>query len=523
MLIFDHKNMTNVIKTKNITLFALVFSLLAVACDDILETEPQQSLSSETAIQAADDYESAINGAYNALQDVDLGAGALTIYPDIFADNVSFFGSFPTINEIAQQQVNALNPEVEALYADGYTVINQTNIVLDALDRELVPGLDSAFESTIRGEALFLRAMMYFELSRWLCQPWGINENEPNSGLVIRTTPVLSRADVTLGARSTTAELHDQVIIPGLETAIELLPVTNANGRATRFTAMGYLARVRFQRGEYEDAARLAGIILSSGRFSLTTDANGFFVTEFSSESLWELVSRAQDIVVNINITQFTNSRLRDGDVRASVDLVNNGYLKIVTPGQRELIEDVGFTFTDQRVSLLMEARAGTFSSLDNPSSIVHPFKYEDSQTEADNGMPMRLAEFMLMRAEALARSTAGIVNGEALILLNQVRERSIRVINREGQEVDAAPFINYVPSDFGTTEEFIEAIILERRVELAFEGNRYHDLMRLGRPTRFIDGRPGPAPGDDRVIFPIPQDALNANGNLTPNPGFGG
>ena len=507
------------IKIKNITFFSVILSVLTVACDDILETEPQQSLPGETAIQTADDYESAIIGAYNAFQDADLGAGALTIYPDIYADNVSFVGSFPSVQRIAQQEVDALNVEVEALYGDGYTVINQANIILDALDRDLVPGLDEDFANTIRGEALFMRSMMYFELVRWLCQPWGINENEPNSGLVIRTTPVLARQDATANARSTTAEVYDEIILPGLQTAMEILPLSNDNdGRADRFTAMGYLARARFQRGEYAEAAQLAGDIINSRRYALTSEVNGFFVNEFSSESIWELVSTPQDITFNINITQFTNSRLRDGDVRASGDLVNNGFMRIVPEDRRVLIAEGGLTLDDERVSLLMERSRGVLSDFNDPSSIVHPFKYEDFQTEADNGMPMRLAEFMLMRAEALARSTPAMINAEALVLLNELRARSLKVRNAEGQDVDAVPFINYIPSDFSTKEEFLEAIILERRVELAFEGNRYHDLMRLGRPTRAN----GPAPGDNLVIFPIPQDALNANGELMQNPGYG-
>ncbi len=495
-----------------IYLVALGFGLNA--CSDVLETEPQQSLPTNIAIATEGDLETATAGAYNALQDADLGAGALTIYPDIFADNVEFVGSFNSVQDIATQNINALNAEVNGMYSDGYTVVNQTNIIFNALNNNLVTGLSDAVASKARGEAAFIRGVIYFEMIRWFGKPFGIGSDEEQSGLIIRTEPVLTASDIDVAPRNTVTQVYDQ-IIADFQTAIDNLPETNSAGRATKFSAMGYMARVRFQRGEYVEAAELAKQIID-GPFSLMSSVDGFFRNEFSAESVWELVSTSQDVTANINITQFTNRVLRDGDVRASADLIANGYQKIITADMRASLAANGLSAEDDRVSLLIEGPGGITASVNQANTIVHPFKYEDTSTEADNGMPMRLAEFMLMRAEALSRTSSDIPD-EALKLLNDVRLRSLKVSNATGDVVDPAAFLAYSKDDFADFQSFIETVVTERRVELAFEGNRFHDLMRLRRPTR----AGGLSTTDDRIAWPIPQVALNANGAIKQNDGY--
>jgi hypothetical protein len=127
--------------------------------------------------------------------------------------------------------------------------------------------------------------------------------------------------------------------------------------------------------------------------------------------------------------------------------------------------------------------------------------------------MLVRLATFYLMRAEALAR-TEGI-NQESLDLLNAIRTRAIRRVDSEGVQSDASDVISYEAADFADADELIEAIILERRVELAFEGNRIHDLRRLQRDVR------GVAWDADVLVFPIPQREIDANDQLVQNPGY--
>ena len=496
----------------------LAVSVLLGSCEEPLNIEPQQELPIDASFSTVEDLEAAVIGGYNALQDVDLGEGNLVIFPDIYADNVRFVGSFTSMQDVAVQQVNALNAEVIALYGEGYTVVNQANLILSALDGE---GIEVTEDNTadidrIRGEALFLRAVAYFEMVRWFGQPFGVGSDEEQSGLIIRTDPVTATEDIGAAPRNTVAEVYTQ-IADDLAAAAEALPDENLDGQADRFAALAYLAEVRFQQQDYEEVVRLTGEVVA-GPFALTENADGFFRDEFSSESIWELSSTEADADANIHITAFTNRILRDGDVRLSADLINNGYLRIITPSMQAALAARGLTAEDQRVALLVQDPEGNPATLSDPSTLEHPYKYEDAANTADNGLSVRLAEILLMRAEALLRANGDASIDEAVSLLNRVRLRSLRVEDEEGNPEDATPFLAYSADDFGSPNELIEAIILERRVELAFEGNRYHDLARLRRPTR----SGGPAPGDDLFIFPIPQRAINANDQIQQNSGYG-
>ncbi|MEM9933924.1 MAG: RagB/SusD family nutrient uptake outer membrane protein, partial [Bacteroidota bacterium] len=103
--------------------------------------------------------------------------------------------------------------------------------------------------------------------------------------------------------------------------------------------------------------------------------------------------------------------------------------------------------------------------------------------------------------------------------LLNEIRNRAIRTIDAGGAEGDASAYVSYVVGDFASADELIEAIILERQVELAWEGNRFHDLNRLGRPM--VNDRASSPSGADNLVWPVPQRDIDANSNLVQNPGY--
>jgi len=118
-----------------------------------------------------------------------------------------------------------------------------------------------------------------------------------------------------------------------------------------------------------------------------------------------------------------------------------------------------------------------------------------------------RLGEILLIKAEALNEVTPG--SAAALALLNQLR-------NRNGHPVAAA-----------LAGPITRAIILnERLFELFGENKRRQDLIRFGQYTGRTDAASGivggkTASADYYVLFPIPQSQIDANPNLTQNPGY--
>ena len=324
-------------------------------------------------------------------------------------------------------------------------------------------------------------------------------------GVPIMTKAVFTSDDVTFPARNTVAEVYTQAIAD-LEEAAALLPETNARGQATRYAALAYLAEIAFQQRDYPRAATLAGQVMA-GPFDLTAEPVDFFVNEGSSEEIWAYIHTQQDNPgVNGSLPTFHHVNGRGGDVVVSEDLVENGFNKIVTDAQQSAIDAAGYTVEDLRFTQLTSVQPG--------SDIIYIEKYEGFANNDDDAPIHRLAEYLLMRAEALARNDG--INQESIDLLNRVRTRALRVRDAAGEVVaESNDLVSFETGDFANADELIEAIILERRVELTFEGNRLHDLLRLRRPVK------GKTWDDNLVRWPVPQRELDANANLEQNPGY--
>lgn len=140
-------------------------------------------------------------------------------------------------------------------------------------------------------------------------------------------------------------------------------------------------------------------------------------------------------------------------------------------------------------------------------------FDYLGLLSSGANYVPiLRMSEMMLTRAEALAELNG--VNEESLNLLNEIRPRAITVTDDNGAPGDQS-LIEYGEGDFANAEELIDAILLERRVELSYEGHRMTDLQRRQMD---VAGTAWEAP---ELVFPIPQSQMDANDDLTQNPGY--
>jgi len=239
----------------------------------------------------------------------------------------------------------------------------------------------------------------------------------------------------------------------------------------------------------YEDAAAAAkSVIDKSDIYSLTTDLRQLFPPDPGAGTAQAL---SPEYVFALPVSQAVSPSTTLSYGPGFSYYFKNNYW--IDPGFV-----ASFESGDLRVSLLMYKGDTVYNY--RPGYLT-TYKF-NNPSGRDNISLIRLAEIMLTRAEALAR-TAGI-NDASISLLNAVRSRSVP---------DAAP---YVAADFSDGASLVDKILQQRDFELAFEGHHRYDLLRTGRPLRDPDL---PA---DRKVLPIPQSEIDiSNGMIKQNKGY--
>lgn len=484
---------------KNPAFLLSLFSALSLStgCQKFLDApESTDSFPIDEVFKTADDLDAALAGVYDALQNGHLWGRNLLIFPDLIGGNAEYTGTgYFGLERVSNLQMQTDDWYAENTWVEAYKAINQLNAILAALDEVEKQDLTLTPERTrrIAGEAGFLRGMLYFELVRLFASPYGENSGQV-LGVPLMLEPILKKEDFQYPSRATVEEVYEQ-IRKDLENARDSLPEDAERGRAGKYAATACLARMAFQQRDYPNAMKWAGELLDAGTFALAPTPQDFFVGEGSVEEIWALVNTDADQAGGVREV-YEASRIRD-------DLRTAGYDAVVTSAQLTSIQTADYQVVDLRCD------PGILSG----DALIWPDtstkKYEDEDGGYD--IPIaRLAEFVLMQAEALAELNG--VNQESIDLLNQVRQRSLRVIDTLKNEVpNGSDFISFKIEDFPDVKALTESIYRERRVELAFEGNYLHDLMRL---RKHVQGLPY---DDCHLRLPIPQREIDANGNLKP------
>jgi hypothetical protein len=340
-------------------------------------------------------------------------------------------------------------------------------------------------------------------LVRLYAQQYQAGGSNTQPGVPINLVPVTTteQADVKL-ARNTVAEVYTQVI-KDLQNAIAKLPAQNIT-RASKYSAEAMLARVYLQQGNYTAARVAANDVITNSGASLTGTVAAVFANRNSAESLFEIQQNDQNNAGTSN----------DGLATYFAGYSPNGDQGVLYGrGDVSLNADfVGlYEVTDSRGSDTLSAiQTSKLIYVSDGNNRVGRYRTIKWRTYGQNIPIIRLAEMYLTRAECDVRAGNTV---SALADINRVRTRS-----------GASPL----------TSVTIDDVLLERQLELAFEGFRIHDLRRTNRvviaaiPAQPAMGTTPATPfvpavlaSDARFILPIPLREINNNPNLTQNPGY--
>lgn len=474
---------------KYIKILTLGSALALGSCDDLLDTDPRQSLTPESAFADVQGYEALIFAAYGAPRGFNNYGQQLMIAPDIMADNLRIIAN---TGRYIGQEGNADRAHMGLWGTGHYGAINEANIILGGIDD--VEG-DADLRNQVKGEAYFLRAMLYFDLAKIYGYEPGQEVNGWDRTVVLRTTPTLGFSDAELQERVSNRVLYDQ-IESDLNTAITLLP-TGAQGtasiyRATKGAAEALLARVYLYDSKFAEAAAMASQAM--GTFGLSDDGTGLaepenYVAGFSTfpnpESLFEIEIRSVDwsTVDGVNNSMCT----------LTANVFNSA--QFIVTASDELL--ASYEDGDIRRDTWTET---TRSGADGTVNLSN--KWLGTKGDFLENLPIiRAPELYLIRAEARFRT------GDAT--------NSISDINALRSKRGLAPVAGL------SGDALFNQILNERRVEFALEGHRWFDLKRNGLDITKHGSFETVPYTDYRLLAPLPQDQLILNELLEDNPGY--
>jgi hypothetical protein len=431
------------------------------SCGNDLDIKPTTSVDATTAKKSVNLL---LTGAYSLIGSGGIAAQTGALYStdlllnaDLLASEnyMQWKGTFNQYNEISKKAISATNSSVTRMWRKGYAAINQANTILESLT-----GVKESERNYYRGQALFIRGIMHFELMRF----WA----EPSTGLAVplMTKAVQDYSEIQFPARATIADVYTSVIADLTEAKTLLAGSTNL---ANSYTVAAFLARVYLQKGDYANALTQANDVIQNGGYELPASVEEAF-NGTSSETIFEI----EQTVIN-------NAGAQNDGLTTFYSCDPN------TPGSSGR-GDVGIlpAFLSRYEPADLRLNALIYEGSCNKGSVTSA-KWKDPYA---NIPVVRLSEMYLIRAEANQR-LGSAVGDTPLNDVNAIRGKA-------GASLYAVVTLN--------------DILNERELELAFEGQRIHDYKRLGKIIGSTDYKAA------KFVFPIPQTDINTNPNLVQN-----
>jgi hypothetical protein len=459
-------------------LLVMMLCLSAVSCKkDFLELSPQQSVANESALVTIGDFESSITAVYNGLSGANYYGRYFVLVPDVMSDDVKQHPSANRAKDYAEYSAVVGDGIAEGLWAEMFQNINNLDAIINT--QVDIPAAVQDDYNHIIGEALTLRGLIYFDMVRMFAQHYSFSADASHLGVPI----VLEFDKDGEPARASVKAVYDQIISDMIKGIAQMSNDTRSGSTSTLSKTSGkaLLSRVYLYKDDLANAESMATEVINSTKYTLVDNASylASWSSDNSDESIFELTMTESD---------------------------NNGSNAL---GRMYIVEGYGdYLPSNDVVSLFStdDVRYGWFiedTFLDGDYAPFRMNKYP-SITGEDNTKVIRLSEVYLIRAEARARQNNDDAQGD----VDMIRQRGL----------PSAPAVT------ATGQGLIDEVMLERRKELCFEGQRLWDLMRHKQSiirTQCTSSVCEVNYPNEKLILPIPEAELDANPNMQPNPGY--
>lgn len=496
----------NYIKTAIVPLFVGLL-LLNTSCEDFLDKEPLGDLTTEAYFESQEDAVLSTNAIYNAYRTWFVTGG----FPiaDIMSDDMTKGSSPQDGANLIEVDSFTFTPNYGAfsnIWAALFVGVRRANIVI-----EEIPAIemDEALKTRLLAEAHFLRASFYFELAR----AYG------------DLPKILTASPERQMPRSPVDEIYNEIIIPDLQFAADNLPLKSGYdsgdlGRATQGAAQGLLSKVYLYRGDFTNAQALAEAVIGSGEYSLPANFSDEYTptTVQGPGSVFEITAIQETFANGGN--QYGQTQGVRGQVAIGSDTVSKGwgfgrptvdFINFYPEGDPRMDASVIF-LGDTIFGEIVLGDGGTPDTTFTASGEIDQLEtYNqkvfmpgiDQAQFGYNRKLLRYADVLLIAAEAANENGNA---AQALQYLNMVHMRAM-----------PDPTAQITTTDQTALRQLIYN---ERRAELAFENERFYDLVRTGQaptvlgPLGFVEGK--------HELFPVPQSEIDiTEGAISQNPGY--
>ncbi len=478
--------------------FIIIVSLgLAIcSCEDFLNPLPESAVVTNTFFETDADVLAGIIGVYDAIQGVNensetnetranRGVQFEYLLTEHRTDNTRGATTEGSKADFHRYLLNANNVESEDYYQSMYEIVFRSNNIMSFVPE----AANEENQSRYFAELKFLRAYAYFNLVRLY-------------GDVPLVTEVVGPSDNdALFTRVATEQVYE-LIVADLEEAIGGLDNT-FKSRASRAAAQGLLAKVHLTKADrdYATAAQLCEAIINSDDYALEEDFTDIFYNELNDEIIFAIQYQVANTLESQSFSSEFTSAVRQGR-EDGLNILNANLIADFATfgGDRGPKSFITIGTSNEVAKFLPE---GTDLTTNPPSYGIN------ARNAGNDWIILRYADVLLMYAEAIIGDNNATSDAAAVDAYVAVRTR--------------AGFDPVADRPATLTKE---ALLVERRVELAFENQRFFDLIRFGVADEVLSAHAadmGYGAYDARkLLLPIPAREINlSDGQLVQNPGY--